>query len=211
LVLNKALRIPGVLLGNSPLNGFFATQVCAAFEIKSGLASSMHEVMNKTWQCHRLSGGLAVPSGKVEETLEEQTFIFEFGEGVPICIVGNAGFSRPETYLDNHFSRFREIRYTVNKKKIEKPTEMGQVIPELLLDFTHDTLLVKASLNPDILECLFKPDGKTVVTNEHFTTFTDLRNGQALMAVLYYLDCIRLGLSMSQLESGTPLLEVFRS
>lgn len=165
--------------------------------------------MNKTWECHRLSGGFS--DGLVGEDFDGQHFAFNFGEGVPVCIIGSAGFAQPQAYLENHFGEFRRVRYTVNKREIDGPQQIAQVIPELLLDFTHNTLLVKDGLRPDLIKRLFKLSEDKVVTNELFTVFRNLDKGQVLMAMLYYLDNIRLELSVGQSRIGTPLLEVFRS
>jgi hypothetical protein len=148
LVLSKAIRIPGYGFGESTVNGFFANQVCTAFEIKTGISSSMPKIITKTWECHRLKGGLS--TGRISESIDGEKFIFNFDGGVPLFVIGNKGFKTTDKYLD-HFNDFDRYTYRVNKEVIDKPTDVSQVIPDLLLDFTEDTLLVKDSLKPEII------------------------------------------------------------
>jgi hypothetical protein len=208
LVLNKALRIPGYAFGESVTNGFFANHVCAAFEIKSGIASKIGEIMKKTWECHRLEGGLSTHP-RTYETIDGENLYFHFESGLPIFVIGNNGFNDAGKYLE-HFGDFGKLTYSVNREDITGPTTVSQVIPELLLDFTKDTLLVKNSLHPEIIEHYFSPHTESI-KNDYFTFFPNLDGGRTLVAMLYYLDVIRQELSLTQQFKGTPLLEVFRS
>lgn len=206
LVLDKALRIPAILSENSPVNGFFATQVCCAFEIKSGISSHISQIKGKVWECHRLAGGHSL---KTFETLHNESLYFEFGSGIPICVIGNKGFVEPDKYQE-HFALREGEEFSVDKQVVSPPTSYHDLIPDLLVDFSHDTLLVKRGLHPQIISEYFKLPTDTIHQYDGFTLFSNMSNGRVLMALLYYLDTIRLNAFISQYGAGTPLLDVFK-
>jgi hypothetical protein len=208
LILNiwKALPIPGLLMGSNPVSGVFASEVFAAIEVKSGISSSMGKIMRKTWECHRLTGGFG--SQSVEE-FEGLNIVFEFENWVPLCVIGSDGFKNPSIYQE-HFSTFEKLEYSVNKTKIDRPTEVKQVVPDLLLDFTNDTLLVRNALHPELIHKCFRIPNTAAVKYPDFTIFPGMVPGQPLMALLYYIDLLRGDVSICQLTKTPPLLDVFK-
>jgi hypothetical protein len=207
LPIRKALRIPGLLMTTFPGSGIFANQVFATIEVKSHIRNKIKTIIKKTWECHRLVGGFG---NITNESFENHQVKFQFKNWVPHCVIGNYGFKDISCYLKN-FEKFETLHYSINKRDIEKPDYMSQVVPDLLLDFTYDTLLILRSLEPELIIRCFQISPSDVHNFGDFTIFTNMQSGQPLMVLVYYLNVLRSDVSGCQLTAAAPLLELFKS
>lgn len=203
-VRSNALCLPALLVGDTPVRGFFATQVCAAFEIKSWISKDISSLMNKTWQCHRLQRGRFYGVGQLAPGVP---FTYST-EGVPVVVVGANGFGDATKYSD-HFEGFGASDYKVNGEAIEPPTSESQVVPELLLDFSHNTLLVSKPLVPEVVVEHPAIGEQRAQRLGQFTAITGLDSGEGLLLLIYYLSLLRASSFIGQGGEGAPLLDAF--
>lgn len=205
LSLGKALRIPALLFHDAAVSGRFARQVISAFEVKSRIDNNIEEVIRKTWQCHRLSGGF---QKSTSERLDGKEYRFDLIDGVPLCVVGSNGFACASTY-ENHFNRFAEISYTVDGEMVPGPNSAVDVIPDITLDFSRDAVLVPSRLLPVVVERKLSLEPGVVNRGAFSTLFGPLPHGVPLAILLYYLEMFRSDLDVAQLTGCSGILETF--
>ncbi|MDQ7827022.1 MAG: hypothetical protein RDV48_29770 [Candidatus Eremiobacteraeota bacterium] len=200
------LRIPSVLFGLGSGYGYFANQVIAAFEVKSNISSQIEEIISKTWECHRLHGGF---DKNCPEEYDGVEYDFVKVEWVPMCVIGSKGFKDSKTY-EKHFVKGVGKKYSIDAEEIERPIRVNDIIPDIIIDFGGNSMIIHKEHNPEMIEKALNLKGSQIDKRKDFTFFRGLDEGQSLIIMLYYLDIFRSSLSVTQFTERAPLLKVFR-
>lgn len=197
------INFPGSIVGIEGAKGFLSTQVSVALEVKSGIGSSINEILEKTWSCHRLAGGFFnAPSFEKIDTNEYPLIKKNW---VPLIVIGSDGFSKDETYC-NHFNAFCSLDYSVNRSVIDPPSSLDEVIPDILLDITHKKMLVHNHLNPEIIKLKLK--SVTNKKSEYYSILESEDGGDLLKILIFYIDAFRNCLFVSHFTQTGDILSL---
>lgn len=197
------INFPGSIAGMEGAKGFLSTQVSATIEIKSGIGSSIVDIMKKTWSCHKLDGGFF--TGRSTEKINDVEYKFIYEKWVPLIVIGSNGFADVQKYWE-HFNSFESLDYSVNGSAVVAPCKIDQVIPDILLDLTYNKMLVHQHLNPNIIEKklnLHKADEK-----KQYSIFENEIGGDFLKILIYYIDSFRNCLFVSHFTETARILDL---
>lgn len=206
LKLSEALNLPATIIDDGSISGVLASQTIAAIEVKSNISSDIKKIVSKTWECHRLQGGLGSQSSESYKGLEVK---FELPQWVPICVIGSGGFSDITKY-NEHINDFKNIEYSINKNRIDCPDSTIKVTPDILIDFKYDSILLQNYFEPKkLLVPCFGINDDQIIEFDNFTGFRNLKSGESLMILVYCLNILRGDLTITQMTEDGQLLNLF--